>query len=197
MVKLRKEKVVKVDKKEGINEINNWLQRIQQRVESLEKRLDAVERRLSGESFEGIKFVGRVKDESGLIEKLEGEIKELKEELKKLNEYRKEDKKEKEVVISLKKKEIGDNVLREIANIERRLERLEKKKAAPTVKVGKIEVPIEITGIVGGLLALFIAVLLFGGYKKLVISPPFVMFIGVVLLTATALKTYLINVGRR
>ena len=196
MVKLRKEKVVKVDKKEGINEINNWLQRIQQRVESIEKRLDAVERRLSGESFESVKFVGGVKEDSGLIKKLEEEINELREELKKIDKSGR-DKKEKEVVISLKKKGIEDNVLKEIANMERRLERLEKKKATPVVKVGKIEVPVEITGIVGGLLALFIAALLFGGYKKLVISPPFVMFIGIVLLTATALKTYLINVGRR
>ncbi|MCD6330888.1 MAG: hypothetical protein J7L80_01635 [Thermoplasmata archaeon] len=196
MVKLRKEKVVKVDKKEGINEINNWLQRIQQRVESIEKRLDAVERRLSGESFESVKFVGEVKGDSGLIKKLEEEINELREELKKIDKSGR-DKKEKEVVISLKKKGVEDNVLKEIANMERRLERLEKKKATPVVKVGKIEVPVEITGIVGGLLALFIAALLFGGYKKLVISPSFVMFIGIVLLTATALKTYLINVGRR
>ena len=196
MVKLRKEKVVKVDKKEGINEINNWLQRIQQRVESIEKRLDAVERRLSGKSFESVKFVGGVKEDSGLIKKLEEEINELREELKKIDKSGR-DKKEKEVVISLKKKGVEDNVLKEIANMERRLERLEKKKATPVVKVGKIEVPVEITGIVGGLLALFIAALLFGGYKKLVISPSFVMFIGIVLLTATALKTYLINVGKR
>lgn len=170
---------------------------MQQRIESLEKRLDAVERRLSGEPFEGTKFAGVVKEESITIKKLEEEVKALKEEIKKLSqsEGRKEEKKE--VIISLRKKEAENNLLKDIANIERRLEKLEKKKAMPIVKVGKIEVPIEITGIVGGLLALFIAALLFGGYKKLVVSPPFVMFIGIVLLTAAALKTYLINISKK
>ena len=72
---------------------------------------------------------------------------------------------------------------------------MEKRKA--TVKVGKIEIPIEITGIVGGLLAFIIAALLFEGYKDLVISPTFVMIIGIVLLLSAALKTYIINVARR
>ncbi len=125
------------------------------------------------------------------MKKLEEELQALKEEIKKLSQSGRE------VIISLKKKESGDSILKDIANIERRLEKLEKKKNMPVVKVGKINVPIEITGIVGGLLALFIAALLFGGYKELVISPPFVMFIGILLMSAAALKTYLINISKK
>jgi len=200
----------KGDKEKGIHskeerELNNIIQRIQQHVNSLEKRLDAVERRLSNEPFEGTKFSSKsVAIEKNYEDKLKEITRNLGEEIKILKKdievikAKGITKAEGPVTISLKRS--GENITnfaREIANIERRLERLEKKKATATVKVGKIEVPIEITGIVGGFLAFIIAILLFGGYKNLVISPPFVMFIGLVLLTATALKTYLINVSRR
>ncbi len=183
-----KEKKEKKEKGEERNrDLNSWLQRLQQHVDSLEKRLDAVERRLSDKPFEGVRFGSKsilIEDEQkSNLSRIENEIANLKKEIESL-------KKDETVIISLKK---GD-VKKEIANIERRLERLEKKKAI--VKVGKIEVPLEITGIVGGFIAFIIAILLFGGYKDIIVSPPFVMFVGIVLLTATALKTYLINIKK-
>lgn len=183
-----KEKKEKKEKGEERNrDLNSWLQRLQQHVDSLEKRLDAVERRLSDKPFEGVRFGSKsilIEDEQkSNLSRIENEIANLKKEIESL-------KKDETVIISLKK---GD-VKKEIANIERRLERLEKKKAM--VKVGKIEVPLEITGIVGGFIAFIIAILLFGGYKDIIVSPPFVMFVGIVLLTATALKTYLINIKK-
>lgn len=183
-----KEKKEKKEKGEERNrDLNSWLQRLQQHVDSLEKRLDAVERRLSDKPFEGVRFGSKsilIEDEQkSNLSRIENEIANLKKEIESL-------KKDETVIISLKK---GD-VKKEIANIERRLERLEKKKAI--VKVRKIEVPLEITGIVGGFIAFIIAILLFGGYKDIIVSPPFVMFVGIVLLTATALKTYLINIKK-
>ena len=183
-----KEKKEKKEKGEERNrDLNSWLQRLQQHVDSLEKRLDAVERRLSDKPFEGVRFGSKsilIEDEQkSNLSRIENEIANLKKEIESL-------KKDETVIISLKK---GD-VKKDIANIERRLERLEKKKAI--VKVGKIEVPLEITGIVGGFIAFIIAILLFGGYKDIIVSPPFVMFVGIVLLTATALKTYLINIKK-
>ncbi len=171
----------------------------------MKKDCDAVERRLSNEPFEGSKFGSKsIAIEKNYEDRLKEIARTLGEEIKILKKEieaikaKGVAKAESPVTISLKRS--GENITnfaKEIANIERRLERLEKKKATATVKVGKIEVPIEITGIVGGFLAFIIAILLFGGYKNLVISPPFVMFIGLVLLTATALKTYIINVSRR
>ena len=201
-VRVGKKKEIKDNQKN--KELINWLQGLGQRVESLEKRLDAVERRLSEKPFEGTKFNSKsIVMEKDYEEKwkeiktkLENKITNLKKELETLKGRKIESKNETPVTISIRKGE-GINVAREIANIERRLEKIEKKKATPTVRVGKIEVPIEITGIIGGFLAFIIAILLFGGHKDIVVSPPFVMFIGIVLLTATALKTYLINISKK
>ena len=113
-----------------------------------------------------------------------------------MKERRIESKETKEPIISIRKSEQkAKNYDNAILDIERRLEKLERRKA--TVKVGKIEVPIEITGIVGGLLAFLIAILLLEGYKRLVISPGFVGFIGIALIAATAVKTYMMNVSRK
>ncbi len=203
-----KKKEPETNEKE-IKEMSNWLHRLQQSIESLEKRLDAIERRLSNESFESPHLIMEEKENrkanipkniEKLIGKLQDEIEDLKNKLKEGGAERKEIKEAKETkepkepIISIRKSEAKkyDNA---ILNIERRLEKLERRKA--TVRVGKIEVPIEITGIVGGLLAFLIAILLLEGYKGLVISPAFVGFIGMVLIAATAVKTYMMNVSRK
>jgi len=176
---------IKKDKKE-LKELNNWVHRLQQNVESLEKRLDAIERRLSGEPFEKVRLSAAIKN------KTENELNKLKEEIDKLKKST-----EKPVIsISRKAGKSEKNYDAILMDIERRIEKIEKRKGAPVVKVGNVEVPIEITGIVGGLLALLIAIMIFEGYKKLVISPPFVAFIGIVLLIATGVKTYIINVKK-
>jgi len=196
-----KKKEPETNEKE-IKEMSNWLHRLQQSIESLEKRLDAIERRLSNESFESSHLIMKEKenrkvdlpkDIEKLIRKLQDEIEDLKNRVK---ERRIESKETKEPIISIRKSEQkAKNYDNAILDIERRLEKLERRKA--TVKVGKIEVPIEITGIVGGLLAFLIAILLLEGYKRLVISPGFVGFIGIVLIAATAVKTYMTNVSRK
>ncbi|MCD6473753.1 MAG: hypothetical protein J7K47_02460 [Thermoplasmata archaeon] len=196
-----KKKEPETNEKE-IKEMSNWLHRLQQSIESLEKRLDAIERRLSNESFESSHLIMKEKenrkvdlpkDIEKLIRKLQDEIEDLKNRVK---ERRIESKETKEPIISIRKSEQkAKNYDNAILDIERRLEKLERRKA--TVKVGKIEVPIEITGIVGGLLAFLIAILLLEGYKRLVISPGFVGFIGIALIAATAVKTYMMNVSRK
>jgi len=209
MVKIGKEKKERKEQERKQRQVNieEWLQRLQQRIESIEKRLDAVERRLSNETFTGAKFAGAVEEEKNFSAKLrevaenfKKEIESLKRDIEAVQKHRvplnvSGENVEKPVTISIKR---GPDYSKELASIERRLEKLEKsRKNIPTVKVGKIEVPIEITGIIGGLLAFLIAALLFAGYKNLVVSPPFVMFIGVVLMVATALKTYFINISKR
>jgi len=201
----KRRKTAESAEKKNFGEISSWIHRIEQNVSSLEKRLDAIERRLSGEPFKPPRFgkesLGKEEDTSrakDTYEALKQEITSLKKDIKALESQRREGRgTEEPVTISVSRKSAGqkETYAKEIADIERRLERVEKRKA--TVKVGKIEVPIEITGIVGGLLAFIIAALLFGGYKDLVVSPPFVLTIGIVLLAATGLKTYLINITRK
>jgi len=219
----RKEEGSKETKEIGTGELRSWIRRIEQNIDSLDKRLDAIERRLSGEKFVPPKMGKRGEEGRGYSEALEDEIRFLS---KKMNDEIKTirtellkfegvgraissgskegaiSNKKSPKVLSLNKPEekkmvttSGPTYTRELADLERRMERLEKRKA--TVKVGRIEVPIEITGIVGGMLAFVIAALLFEGYKDMVISPVFVMFIGIVLVFAAALKTYVINISKR
>jgi len=204
----KKKKDVMPSENGGFKGLTNWVHRIEQQMNSLEKRLDAIERRLSGEPFESPHFSkassdGREKGEK-IYEALQQEISSIKKDIKALQsqqwkpQQRKAKEREEPVTISLSRKNVRENYAKELASIERRLERLEKsRKAAPTVKVGRIEVPIEITGIVGALFAFIIAAFLLGGYKDLVVSPPFVVTIGIVLLATTALKTYIINMERK
>jgi len=209
MVKIGKDKKERKEQEHKQRQVNveDWLQRLQQRIESIEKRLDAVERRLSNEAFTGAKFGGTTEEEKKSSAKLKEVVENLRKEIDSLRKNIEAvqrngapanvsgENAEKPVTISIKR---GADYSKELASIERRLEKLEKsRKNTPTVKVGKIEVPIEITGIIGGLLAFLIAALLFAGYKNLVVSPPFVIFIGIVLMVATALKTYFINASKR
>ena len=197
----------------NLGELSGWMQRMEQNVTSLEKRLDAVERRLSGEIFRNPKLIESEKGGSAASQNAEKELQAIRAEVQRdIAALRQElkskgksavEKREKEppetVVINMKRGagKTGDDSFfgNDIVNIERRLEKLERRKA--TVTVGKIEVPVEITGIVGGVLALIIAALLYADYNKIVVSPPFVMTIGILLLAATILKTYLINVTKR
>jgi len=206
----KKEKKAQEAEEKGREETKSWIRRIEQQVDSLEKRLDAVERRLSGEEFvqpkTGKILVTESKRMQEISRKFEEEIQKIKDEILQLRAAHKTENvkgERKPLIVKVEKRsrsdttpsEVGMFSPKEIANLERRIERLEKRKA--TVKVGKIEVPIEITGIVGGLIAFLIAALLFEGYRDLIISPSFVMFIGIVLILAAAIKTYLINVSQR
>jgi len=179
-------------KSKELEEIGNWIQRIELKLNSLEKRLDAVERRLSNESFEGLRFgEKRTIDYESFEEKfseVKKEIELFKEEMKKLRNY-----KEEIPVISLKKRrgvEESNECMKKIEEIEEKLEKIENK---TTVKIGGIEFPIEITGIVGGIIAFIIGILLFLGYREMITSPSSVILIGIVLLLSTGIKIYLVN----
>ncbi len=195
-----------------VGQIRSWIRRIEQNIDSIDKRLDAVERRLSGEIFTSPKILkNESKSNSEVLDrkiqelsrKLDEEIRNMREEMLRFGRvgdrtyFAGENRSRRGPVVishSSKGKEgLTDEQehAKEIAELERRIERMEKRKT--TVKVGRVEIPIEITGIVGGIFAFIIAALLFEGYKNIVTSPVFCMLAGAVLISAAALKTYLIN----
>jgi len=195
-----------------VGQIRSWIRRIEQNIDSIDKRLDAVERRLSGEIFTSPKILkNESKSNSEVLDrkiqelsrKLDEEIRNMREEMLRFGRvgdrtyFAGENRSRRGPVVishSSKGKEgLTDEQehAKEIAELERRIERMEKRKT--TVKVGRVEIPIEITGIVGGIFAFIIAALLFEGYKNIVTSPVFCMLAGAVLVSAAALKTYLIN----
>jgi len=196
-----------------VGQIRSWIRRIEQNIDSIDKRLDAVERRLSGEIFTSPKILkNESKSNSEVLDRKIQELsRKLDEEIRNMREemlirfgrvgdrtyFAGENRSRRGPVVishSSKGKEgLTDEQehAKEIAELERRIERMEKRKT--TVKVGRVEIPIEITGIVGGIFAFIIAALLFEGYKNIVTSPVFCMLAGAVLVSAAALKTYLIN----
>ena len=195
-----------------VGQIRSWIRRIEQNIDSIDKRLDAVERRLSGEIFTSPKILkNESKSNSEVLDrkiqelsrKLDEEIRNMREEMLRFGRvgdrtyFAGENRSRRGPVVishSSKGKEgLTDEQehAKEIAELERRIERMEKRKT--TVKVGRVEIPIEITGVVGGVFAFIIAALLFEGYKNIVTSPVFCMLAGAVLVSAAALKTYLIN----
>jgi|GEM_PF-1320195 len=195
-----------------VGEIRSWIRRIEQNIESIDKRLDAVERRLSSERSKSPKILKNGSKSSPeasdskiqeLSQKLDEEIRRVREEMLRVRKEGNsayvagEDKgRSTPVILSHGNKEKVSAIdrqefTREIAELERRIERMERRKT--TVKVGKVEIPIEITGVVGGIFGFVIAALLFEGYRDIVTSPIFSVFVGAVLISAVALKTYLIN----
>ena len=62
-------------------------------------------------------------------------------------------------------------------------------KQAVIMRVGSKELPLEITGIIAGSLALLVAVLIAIGGKDLVISPPFLVVIGVILIGSSFVRS--------
>ena len=173
---------------------STWIQKLEQNIKSIEKRLDAVERRLSGESFKSTKFRYNVKEKEDISK---DELSKIKEKIKIIEMKISELEKKEPVTISLKRnssakgnKEIHD-FDKSISELKERLKKLESRETV--VKIGKIEFPIEITGIVGGIIAIIIAIILLSGYKNIITTPSFVFAIGLILLISVAIKIYVVN----
>ncbi len=203
----------------GSGDLRGKMRKMEQNLDSLNRRLDAIERRLSEEGFEGTTVMNDQGHPSQNVEKrvhqlsqkMDSEITQLQQELQEIKkghagpspkDTSQNQRSGSPTVLKAGKQKgstsdgkAGNINSGALADLERRMEELEGRKA--TVKVGRIEVPVEITGIVGGVLAFLIAALLVQGYRELIISPAFVVFLGVVLVAAAAFKTYLINLARR
>ncbi len=199
---------------ENIQSFRNWLRKIEQTTNSVSSRLSAVEKRISRKTDDSDKKIlydtleepiGRIftvlKDEKNkkTIEEasqildnefsimqeeitslqdevgaLKGKIDELEPLLNKIND-------------NIKSKQIYTSKILEDINL--RLEKIERREP-PFMKLGKMEIPIEITGFIGGIIAFIIAIMVALGYKEIVISPVFLLLVGFVLIASTLLKTF-------
>jgi hypothetical protein len=57
------------------------------------------------------------------------------------------------------------------------------------MRLGAMEIPLEVTGIIGGLLAFTIAMLVWLNQKEVLLSPVFLSGIGILLIGSAVLKT--------
>jgi len=202
---------------EDIQSFRNWIRKIEQTTNSVSSRLSAVEKRISRKTDDSDKKIlydtleepiGRIftvlkegknkktiEEASQILDNefsimqeeitslqddvgvLKGKIDELEPILNKINE-------------NIKSKQIYTSKILEDINL--RLGKIERREP-PFMKLGNMEIPIEITGFIGGILAFIIAIIVALGHKELVISPLFLSLIGVVLIASTLLKTF--NIG--
>ena len=72
-------------------------------------------------------------------------------------------------------------------DLKNRLETMEKR-AAPIMKLGKLEVPIEISGIIAGVIAIFAALFIILDQTSILISPIFLGAVGIVFIGSAVYK---------
>ena len=213
--KIRKDAITSED---TIQSFRSWVRKIEQMTNSISCRLAAVEKRISSQkngnsnnsiftdTMEGpIEHIFAVlKEETGsksigevsrLLDReftimqeelisLQNDLSSVKEKIYGLDSYLNSFKED------IKNFKISDSKLLEDVNV--RLEKIEQRKP-PVMKLGKMEIPIEITGIIGGILAFIIAIIVTVGNRDIIISPLFLTLVGFVLIGSTLFKTF--NIG--
>jgi len=210
--KTRNKEKTNKNSEESIQSFRSWIRKLEQSTNSLGSRLSAVEKRISNKKIENTKEIQendkkitkifkKIKKDQDITENLEEigtvldeELIDIREEIiQQQIEIKEINKKLKDIDLSIKhiteeieKSKNINNSLSE--NMEYRLEKIEKKEPL-SFKFGKMEIPIEITGLIGGTIAIIIAVLVSIGYKEILISPIFLTLIGVILISSTLLKT--------
>ncbi|MDH7516821.1 MAG: hypothetical protein QHH19_00480 [Candidatus Thermoplasmatota archaeon] len=199
---------------ENIQSFRNWIRKIEQTTNSISSRLSAVEKRISRKTDDSDKKIlygtleepiSRVftvlKDEENkkTIEEaaqvLDSEFSIMQEEIKSLQDDVDGLREKTDELKSLLNK-INENIKvkqiytsKVLYDISLRLEKIERREP-PFMKLGDMEIPIEITGFIGGILVFIIAVMVALGHKEIVISPLFLFLIGIVLIASTLLKTF-------
>jgi hypothetical protein len=206
---LHKKKVMTEEPSSGENlqSLGSWIHKIEQSTTSVSSRLSAVEKRLSigmieSESVHLVTMEGPVeklilnvkkKNAGELARALDGELNILHNELVK-QEQQLSSLKEQLVVVEQMNMAVTaelQTVHTEISQMntamELRLERTERRKPF-VMRLGTMEIPIEFTGIIGGLLAFTIAILVAINQKAILLSPVFLFLVGVLLIGSAMLK---------
>jgi len=222
LVRKRKEKT---RKKKGINEgsdseenlqsVRSWIRKIEQTTTSVSSRLSAVEKRLSGRMSvsDGLKTIGiegpvetlflhvKKKDTAEVARVLDSELTLLHNELAKQQQ---ETCNLKEQLGEIEKKnttmttelQVMHSTIADLSTTVE-LQRNQKERHEPFVMhLGSLEVPVEFTGIIGGLLAFLIAILVLIDQKEILLSPLFLVPVGL-LLIGFALVKMIRNRSRR
>jgi hypothetical protein len=214
LVRKRKEKESKkkrinerADSEENLQSVRSWIRKIEQSTSSVSSRLSAVEKRLSGQMSEttGGKTIGiegpigtlfvhiKKKDTPEIARVLDSELTFLHNELVKQQQ---ETNALKEQLEELEKTHLTmttelqgmQNTVAEL-NTTMDSQRNKQVRQEPFVMhLGSLEVPVEFTGIIGGLLAFLIAILVLIGQKDVLLSPWFLIPVGFLLIGFALIK---------
>ncbi len=204
-----------ITSEDTIQSFRSWIRKLEQTANSLSSRLSAVEKRISkrksniydnsisenmldrpiSKIFESLRDEKNVENIEEITNVLDDEFSILQEELiQQQTEITtiKEKFKEMDTTLTMlteelkKENTISATVLNDVTT---RVEKIESREP-PTLKIGKMKIPIEITGIMGGILAILIAVLLAIGVNEVVTSPVFMAVVGFILIGSAVFKTF-------
>ena len=205
---------------DNVQSMRSWIRKIEQSTNSVSSRLSAVEKRISrksvdssndsiqsnllegpierifadlkeGKSSKDIEEVSRILDSEFTImqEELisqENEITSLEGQLSTISSSLAEIKEE------MEKLQTSETQMSHYVNV--RLEKIERREP-PVMRIGSMEIPIEFTGVIGGILVFIIAILVIVGQKEIIISPTFLAIVGILLIGSALFKT--VNLGAR
>ena len=216
-IKTRKKRVLRDEfsSEDTVQSFRSWVRKLEQTAISLSSRLSAVEKRLSRRKLD--LSSGLMLDDvmDGPIARIFETLKDGKED-KNLEEMSRildsefaimqEELISQQTEITSLKEKIGqfssslDAITAEIEEghiynsrlmerVEYRLEKIERREP-PVMKLGRMEIPIEVTGVVGGILAFITAIAIAIGQKEIVISPLFLLLVGFILIGSALFKTF-------
>lgn len=192
---------------DNIQSLRSWIRKIEQSAMSVSSRLSAVEKRLSGGMMdpEGINpvvmngpittlLVNRKQKNAGeLARVLDGELVTLHNELVQQEQELGRLKDQFTVIEDMNTTTRGElqAVLTTLSQMnsttELRMERLERREPF-VMRLGAMEIPVEFTGIIGGLLAFLVAFLVALNQKAILLSPVFLALVGILLIGSAMFK---------
>ena len=205
---------------DNIQSMRSWVRKIEQTTNSVSSRLAAVEKRISRRNLESSNDLIQRNLLEGPIERIFADLKEEKNS-KDLDEVSKildsefsimqEElvSQENEIsslesqltTISASLAEIKEEIIKmqtaetQISqDVNVRLEKIERREP-PVMRIGSMEIPIEFTGVIGGILVFIIAILVIVGQKEIIISPIFLAVVGILLIGSALFKTINLRSG--
>lgn len=159
----------------NIHTLKEWNWKLEQSITQLRSRINAVENRLSLNKNEV--------DEQN--------IKKLEENSNDLTTYKSDKNLNSSMEIIRKYEETLNELDHEYQKMKDQINKLSKRQKSSSLIMhvkGK-EIPLEITGIIGGILIIIIAFLVAMGGTEFVVSPPFLTISGLVLIGSTILRS--------
>jgi hypothetical protein len=214
LVRKRKEKSSKkkrnydgADSEENLQSVRSWIRKIEQSTSSVSSRLSAVEKRLSGRMSEAAdgKLIGikgpvetlfihlKKKDTPEVVRVLDTELCYLHNELlhhQQQTEALKEqfDAFEKTQATITTEMQTLQTTITELATTLEDQQKKPQRSDPFIMHLGSLEVPVEFTGIIGGLLVFLIAGLVLIGEKEILLTPWFLIPVGLLLIGFALIK---------
>jgi hypothetical protein len=189
---------------ETVQSLRSWVRKIEQTTSSVSSRLTAVEMRLTGSFTSSGEMLLSVNEgpverfftglKNGKKKTLEEHARALDHELfclcTELEKRKQEFQTLEEHVTELERlipsvqhdlREVHSTISPMLQTMEMKTQMVEQRKPL-VMKLGAVEIPVEVTGIIGGLLAFIIAILVAFNQKAVLLSPVFLSAVGMLLI---------------